>query len=89
MSSSSAIDLLGAIAAVFTSCSFVPQAWRTWKTRETRSISLPMYAMFTVGVFLWLAYGVLIHSWPVIAANGVTFVLAAFILTLKLRQPGP
>ena len=84
--SSLPVELLGAVAAVLTSCSFIPQAWRTWKTRETRGISLPMYSMFTLGVFLWLLYGLLIRAWPVVAANAVTFVLAAFILALKVRE---
>lgn len=81
-----AIDLLGYVAAVLTSCSFIPQALQTWRTRDTRAISLPMYGMFTVGVALWLAYGLWLRAWPVIAANALTLVLATVILVLKIRS---
>jgi MtN3 and saliva related transmembrane protein len=79
-------EALGYVAALLTSFSFVPQAVRTWRSRATRDISLPMYLMFTTGVFLWLIYGVWTRAWPVVAANTLTFVLAAFILGLKLRE---
>lgn len=82
-----ALDLLGYVAAVLTSCSFVPQALHTWRTRDTSGISLPMYAMFTVGVALWLVYGFVLRAWPVVAANSVTLVLASIILGLKWRAP--
>lgn len=75
---------IGAAAAVATTASFVPQTWLTWKTRRTDGVSLGMYALFTVGVALWLIYGILIGSWPVIAANAVTLALACAILVMKL-----
>jgi MtN3 and saliva related transmembrane protein len=78
-------NLIGAIAALLTTIAFIPQAWLTWKTRRTDHISLGMYLIFTIGVALWLAYGLLIGAWPVIIANATTLVLALFILGMKLR----
>ena len=79
------IDLFGYIAAMLTTTAFAPQAFLTWKTRSVDGISLGMYSMFTLGVTLWLIYGVLIHAWPIVAANAVTLLLASFILVMKIR----
>ena len=78
---------LGFLAAVLTTVSFVPQVMYCWKTRDTRSISLGMYACFSLGVLLWLVYGFLVNQWPVVFANAITLVLALSILYLKLKQP--
>jgi MtN3 and saliva related transmembrane protein len=78
-------EWFGYAAAALTSFSFVPQAFMTIKSRDTRGISRGMYIIFTTGVGLWLVYGLLIGSWPMICANVVTFILAATILALKLR----
>jgi len=80
------IDLLGYAAAFLTTASFVPQAWKVIRTRETHALSLAMYVMFSSGVALWLAYGILLASWPLIAANCVTLVLALIILVMKIRE---
>jgi len=77
--------LIGLAAATLTTLSFLPQAYRSLRTRDTRGISLSMYALFTLGIALWLVYGLLIHDLPVILANGVTLVLALIVLALKLR----
>lgn len=77
---------IGSAAATLTTLAFVPQAWLTWKTRCTEGVSLGMYSIFTVGVALWLTYGVLLGARPIIAANAITLVLAAFILAMKLRE---
>jgi MtN3 and saliva related transmembrane protein len=78
-------DWIGYAAALLTTVSFVPQAVRTLRTRETHGISLWMYVLFTIGVGCWLGYGLLLGSWPMIFANVVTFALALSILLLKLR----
>lgn len=78
-------ELLGYAAAFLTSVSFVPQAIMTIRSKNTSGISRGMYAMFTLGVALWLVYGIYLVSWPMIAANTVTLMLAATILALKLR----
>jgi len=81
----SPIESLGFLAAVCTTASFVPQVWHILKTRDTRAISLMMYLLFTAGVVLWLVYGIMIGSTPVVAANSITLVLALVILTCKVR----
>ena len=81
-------DLLGYAAAALTTCSFVPQAELTLRTRDTRGISLGMYSAFTLGVALWLVYGWLLGEWPIIVANTVTLALAATILVTKIRVDG-
>ena len=78
-------DWIGYAAATLTTASFVPQAWLTFKTRDVRGISLGMYSAFTVGIALWLAYGLLIEAWPVVIANVITLALAASILWMRLR----
>ena len=78
--------LFGYPAAFLTTIAFVPQAWQSWRTRDLTGISLPMYAMFTLGVALWLGYGLEIGSMPIIAANAVTLMLASLVLWLKILQ---
>lgn len=77
-------DALGYLAATLTTASFVPQAWLTLKTRDVSGISLGMYGAFTVGVALWLVYGIALGEWPIIIANALTTALAALILGLKI-----
>lgn len=71
-------------AAFLTTIAFVPQAWQSWRTRDLSGISLPMYALFTLGVALWLGYGLAIGSLPIIVANSVTLLLAGLVLGLKI-----
>lgn len=77
---------LGFLAAALTTFSFIPQVVYCWKTRDTRSISLGMYACFCMGVLFWFVYGLLVKQWPVVAANAVTLMLASSILYLKINQ---
>jgi len=79
-------EILGYAAAFLTTLAFFPQTIKTIKSRDTTSISLAMYAMFTTGVALWLGYAFLIGSLPMIIANIITFVLSGTILVLKLRE---
>ncbi len=78
-------ELVGYCAAALTTFSFAPQAWLTFRTRDVRGISLGMYSVFAAGVALWLAYGLLLGAWPIVAANAVTLALALAILGMKLR----
>ncbi|MFZ5484451.1 MAG: SemiSWEET transporter [Pseudomonadota bacterium] len=78
-------NLIGYPAAFLTTVAFVPQAWKSWRTRDLSGISLPMYALFTLGVALWLAYGVLLGSVPIMLGNGITLALASVVLFLKIR----
>ncbi len=81
-------ELIGYLAASLTTASFVPQAWKTFQTQDVSGISLSMYSMFTAGIALWLAYGLLLGAWPIVVANTVTLVLAGAILGMKLRYRG-
>jgi MtN3 and saliva related transmembrane protein len=78
-------ELIGYVGAFLTTVSFIPQAVKTIRTRDTRGISLGMYSVFTVGVACWLGYGLVLGSWPMILSNIVTLGLSGTILALKLR----
>lgn len=78
-------DWIGTAAACLTTASFIPQAWHTFRTRDVKGISLGMYGLFTLGVGLWLVYGLLLEAWPIIIANAITTTLALTILLMKLR----
>lgn len=80
------LEWLGYLAATCTTLSFVPQAMHTIRTRDTSGISLGMYVVFTFGIVCWFGYGIFLQSWPMIASNAVTFLLAATILALKLKH---
>jgi len=76
---------IGFFAAIFTTIAFIPQVIRVWKTKSARDVSLGMYALFNTGVALWLVYGLLIESWPIIMANIITLVLAGAVMIMKLN----
>jgi MtN3 and saliva related transmembrane protein len=78
-------DLIGSLAATLTTAAFLPQLIKVLKHRNTEGISLIMYIIFTIGVALWLVYGLLIGSQPIIIANIVTFLMSAAILIMKIR----
>lgn len=78
------LDILGLVASVFTTSSFVPQVWRTWKTRDVSGISLPTYLIITIGLALWLIYGILRGDLPLIVANAVMVVLTGAITVMKI-----
>lgn len=77
-------DTIGTVAATLTTLSFLPQAWLTLRTRDVSGISLSMYSVFTLGVALWLVYGVMLGEWPIIIANALTLMLATAILGMRL-----
>ncbi len=80
------VNLFGYPAAVLTTAAFVPQAWKSWRSRDLSGISLPMYALFTLGVACWLVYGLLLGSLPIVLGNGITLALATVVLVLKIRH---
>lgn len=80
------MSLIGNLAACLTTVSFLPQAVKTIKSKDTRQLSLPMYALFVAGVALWIVYGLWVHSTPIIVGNVVTFILAGTILMVKLKS---
>ena len=80
------LEWTGYIAATMTTLAFVPQAAKTIRTKDTRSISLGMYVVFTGGIAMWLVYGIALNSMPMILSNIVTFLLSATILAMKLKH---
>lgn len=79
-------EIVGAVAATLTTIAFVPQAHKVLVYKDTHSLSLGMYLIFTTGVLLWGWYGFLRHDWVIIAANAITAVLCLAILIMKLRN---
>jgi MtN3 and saliva related transmembrane protein len=77
--------VIGTVAGVLTTAAFVPQVWRTWRTKSVADLSLGMLVLFFVGIVGWLIYGVMLGEWPIIASNAVTLVLTAILVGLKLR----
>ena len=77
------LDLLGLSAGFLTTISFVPQIVKTWRSKSAADISTSMFALFSLGLILWLIYGIYLQSLPIILANSITLVLTAIILILK------
>ena len=76
---------VGLLAGFLTTIAFVPQAWKIWKAKSAKDLSLPTFIAFTTGVALWLAYGILNQELPIIVWNAVTLVLAGAILVMKVK----
>jgi MtN3 and saliva related transmembrane protein len=79
-------EIIGFAAAIITTASFIPQAVKTLKTKNTAGISLIMYIFFTFGVSLWIVYGISVKDYPIILANGVSIFLSATILYTKIQN---
>jgi MtN3 and saliva related transmembrane protein len=77
---------LGYLAAFCTTVAFIPQAVKVYKTKQTKDISLGMFSMLIAGFILWLWYGILLHSYPIIIANSITIIIAVYIFITKLRK---
>lgn len=80
------VDAIGLVAAALTTFAFLPQVIQTWRSRSTAGLNLSMLLVLTTGIALWLVYGLGIGELPVILANGVTLILVAVLLVLKLRD---
>lgn len=78
-------EIIGFTAAILTTVAFLPQVYKTWKTKDVTSLSLPMLLLFFVGVVLWLIYGILKQSPSMIFANGTTVISAVLLLYFKLK----
>lgn len=77
------LDLLGLSAGFLTTISFLPQVVKIWRSKSAADISTSMFALFSLGLILWLIYGIYLQSMPIILANSVTLILTAIILILK------
>ena len=80
------LEWMGYAAATCTTLSFIPQAVKTIRSRDTSGISLWMYVVFTFGIACWFGYGVFLQSWPMIVSNAITFLLSSTIIGLKLKH---
>lgn len=78
-------EIIGLVAAIFTTAAFLPQVFKTYKTKETSGLSLSMYVIFFIGVILWLIYGISIKSLSIILANLITAILAFYLIIMKLK----
>jgi len=79
------IEILGLIAAGLTTSAFLPQVYKTWKTKDVSSLSMPMLILFFVGIILWLIYGIYINSLSLIIANGITIGSYALLILFKVK----
>ncbi len=79
------IEILGLIAAVLTTSAFLPQVYKTWKTKDVSALSMPMLLLFFVGIILWFIYGFYIKSVSLIIANGITIISYAFLIFFKVK----
>lgn len=80
------ITLIGLAAAVCTTFSFVPQFLKALKSKQTKDLSMLMYSVLTIGLFLWLVYGIILKDLPLILANGISFGFSASVLALKIKH---
>jgi len=87
MSGQVLINAVGVLAALCSMASFVPQAVKIIRERDASSVSLGMYIVTVIGFALWSTYGFLLHSWPLIVSNLISFALSGLILFLKIRYP--
>lgn len=79
-------DILGFAAAFLTTAAFLPQAVKVYRTKKTEDLSVGLFGLLFVGVFLWFIYGLMINSYPVIIANAATLMLVGYILIVKIRS---
>lgn len=79
------IEILGYISATLTTIAFLPQIIKTLKTKSAKDVSMGMFVLFTIGVFLWIIYGFLTNTMPVLIANAVIFCLALTQIILKIK----
>ncbi len=80
------VDIIGFTAGTLTTIAFVPQAIKIWKTKSAKDISQGMFVILCTGIILWIVYGILVKSLPLVAANATTLVFALSILVLKIKQ---
>ncbi len=79
------ITMVGIAAGTLCTISFIPQVLKIWKTKSAKDVSLAMFAVFSGGITLWLAYGVMLKDAPIVIANSVTLMLALAIVVMKLK----
>jgi MtN3 and saliva related transmembrane protein len=89
MTTNAMIEGIGLVAGLLTTTAFIPQVWKIYRTKSGKDISARMFSLFSAGIVLWLVYGILLQSLPLILSNAVTLVLSLTIIALKLRYREP
>ncbi len=79
------IEIIGLVAAVLTTSAFLPQVYKTWKTKDVSALSMPTLLLFFMGIILWFIYGIYINSLSLIIANGITIGSYALLIFFKLK----
>lgn len=79
------ITLIGLLAGFLTTICYLPQAIKVYETKHTKDLSLPTFLMLTLGIILWLVYGILSSDLPIILANALTLLLSLYILWMKIK----
>lgn len=82
------VEYIGSAAGALTTFAFLPQVIKVWRTRCADDLSFVTFAVFCLGVALWLVYGVLIDSPPLLVTNAITFVLALALVVMKIAFTG-
>ena len=85
MSAAPVIDIIGASGAALTTLCWLPQALKVIREKQAHGLSLPATLAFTLGIVLWLVYGLAIGDWPLIGSNALTLAPLGVILAMKLR----
>jgi MtN3 and saliva related transmembrane protein len=80
------IDLVGTLAAILTTIAYFPQAVKTIRTRNTSGLSVWMYALLLCGVTMWMIYGIILGSWPLILANAIVLIPQSVVMAILLHQ---
>ena len=79
------ITIMGFVAGALTTISYIPQALKIWREKYAKGVSILMYTIISIGIFLWLIYGIEIYSLPIITANAISLILSILILLGKLK----
>jgi MtN3 and saliva related transmembrane protein len=79
------VEILGFCAGTLTTCAFIPQVYKTYKTKSAKDVSMPMFVIFASGTISWIIYGIMSEKPPIYVSNMIIFVLAAFQIILKIK----
>ncbi|AKL97549.1 SemiSWEET family sugar transporter [Endomicrobium proavitum] len=79
------LEIIGFAAGTFSTIAFVPQVYKTWKTKSAKDVSMPMFIIFGTGTILWITYGIIFGKYSIFISNGVIFALAVIQIILKIK----
>jgi MtN3 and saliva related transmembrane protein len=76
---------IGFLAGILCTVSFLPQVIRAFKTKQTKDLSFATFSIFSLGVALWIVYGILTKQTPIVLTNVTILVLALLLLIMKAK----